>query len=152
MTPIRGLTNQQPQFPQIGQLRKGKKDEQGRPIDLDYFRFTSEVPGVAETFNAIYGEEPRLINVFLPHQTTDENWDAWNEEYVASGLVHRCDGEFVVRYRNKQMGDYITPEPNTVKWRKGTHTKPGVSSYGAFASCCARTETVCLCYGHNLCL
>jgi hypothetical protein len=84
-------------------------------MDLDYFRFTSEVPGVAETFNDIYGEEPRLINVFLPHQTTDENWEAWNEEYVASGLVHRCDGEYVVRYRDAQTGTYVTPEPNTIK-------------------------------------
>jgi len=112
---IKGLTHQQPQFPQIGSLRKGKRDEQGRPMDLDYFRFTSEIPGVEETFTSIYGEEPRLINVFLPHQTTDENWQAWNEEYVASGLVHRCDGEFVVRYRDAQTGTYVTPEPNTIK-------------------------------------
>ena len=130
MTPIVGLTNRQPQFPQIGQLRKGKKDEQGRPIDLDYFRFTSEVPGVAETFNAIYGEEPRLINVFLPHQTTDENWEAWNEEYVASGLVHRCDGEYVVRYRNAQTGDYVTPEPNTLKCPYASGEKQRTQSQG----------------------
>ena len=115
MTPIKGLTGQKPQFPQVGQLRKGKKDESGRPIDLDYFRFTSDLPDVAGAFLAAYGEQPQLINVVLPHQTTDENWDAWYEEYIASGLVHRCDGEFVTRYRNRQSGTYITPEPNTVR-------------------------------------
>ena len=129
---IKGLTHQQPQFPQIGQLRKGKRDENGRPMDLDYFRFTSEIPGVEETFTSIYGEEPRLINVFLPHQTTDENWEAWNEEYVASGLVHRCDGEFVMRYRDKQTGTYVTPEPNTVKcpYATGEREGPGCHPVG----------------------
>jgi len=123
--PIKGLTNRQPQFPQIGQLRKGKRDENGRPMDLDYFRFTSELPDVVEAFISAYGEEPRLINVFLPHQTTDENWEAWNEEYIASGLVHRCDGEFVTLYRDKKTGTYVTPEPGTVKCPYATGEKEG---------------------------
>ena len=87
--PIKGLTHQKPQFPQIGQLRKGIYDEkEERPKDLDYFRFTSDIPEVMESFVSAYGEQPRLINVRLPYETTDENWEGWYEEYVASGLVH----------------------------------------------------------------
>jgi len=92
--PIKGLTNQQAQFPEIGQLRKGaKKPANGIGKDLTYFRFTSEIEEVQAAFAAAYNGEPRLINVFLPFQMPDENWEAWQEEYKAGGLVHRCDGE-----------------------------------------------------------
>jgi len=115
--PIKGLTNQAPQFPMIGELRKGApKPEQGdRPgRDLTYFRFTSDLEGVCEAFEAAYDGEPRLINVFLPFPTVDENWEAWQEEYAAGGLKHRCDGEYVVRVQDKD-GTYTDPEPGTVK-------------------------------------
>ena len=115
--PIKGLTNQAPQFPLIGELRKGApKPEQGnRPgKDLTYFRFTSDLEDVTEAFEAAYDGEPRLINVFLPFRYVDENWEAWQEEWVAGGLKHRCDGEFVVRMLNGD-GEYIDPDPGTVK-------------------------------------
>jgi len=135
--PIVGLTNQKPQFPQIGQLRKGEWDkEKGMARDLDYFRFTSDIPEVVERFHAFYGDEPRLINVFLPYPTADENWEAWYEEYLASGLIHRCDGEFVTRYRDQKTGQYVDPPPNTMKCpyhsgeKERTKNRPGCQPQG----------------------
>lgn len=113
--PIKGLTHQRPSFPEIGRLRKGKKDDRGNVVDLDYFRFTSNVPGVEELFYSFYPQNPRLINILLPHKTTDENWSAWYEEWVASGLIHRCDGEFIIRYRDKRTGKYIDPPPESMR-------------------------------------
>lgn len=113
--PIKSLTNRQPQFPEIGQLRKGaKKPQKGIGRDLDHFRFTSDIPEVQETFDAEYNGKPRLINVFLPYQYVDENWEAWQEHWVAGGLKHRCDGELVVRQQNGD-GTYTDPEPGTVE-------------------------------------
>ena len=115
--PIKGLTNQAPQFPLIGELRKGapKPENGNRPgKDLTFFRFTSDLPDVVEAFEAAYDGEPRLINVFLPFQYVDENWEAWQEEWVAGGLKHRCDGEYVVRMLNDD-GTYTDPAPETVK-------------------------------------
>jgi len=112
--PIKGLTTgQQAAFPEIGQLRKGapKPDDRHIGKDLTYFRFTSDIPEVEAAFNEAYDGEPRLINIFLPFATTDENMEAWQEEYVASGLKHRCDGEHVVLMQDKN-GNYVMPTPN----------------------------------------
>ena len=117
MCPIKGLTNQAPQFPLTGELRKGApKPEQGnRPgKDLTYFRFTSDLEDVTEASEAAYDGEPRLINVFLPFRYVDENWEAWQEEWIAGGLKHRCDGEYVVRMLGDD-GEYVDPDPGTVK-------------------------------------
>lgn len=110
--PIKGLTNEKAEFPEIGQLRKGaEKPANGIGKDLTYFRFTSEIPDVAAAFTSAYNGEPRLINVFLPFQTADENWEAWQEEYKAGGLVHRCDGETCTIWL-KEDGSYSRdPKP-----------------------------------------
>ena len=110
--PIKGMTNQQAAFPEIGQLRKGApKPERGIGKDLRHFRFTSEIQEVEVEFHTHYNDEPRLINVFLPFRTADENWEAWQESYVAGGLVHRCDGETMTLWR-QQDGSYSTePKP-----------------------------------------
>ena len=113
--PIIGLTDQQEALPIIGELRKGaKKPAKGPGKDLDYFRFTSSVPGVLHDFYNSYPEQPRQINAFLPHQTTEENFDAWIEKWVAGGLVYRSDGENVVLWRdaNGKYSTEIKPDPN----------------------------------------
>ena len=115
--PIKGLTNREPQFPLIGELRKGaEKPETGnRPgKDLTYFRFTSDLDDVMAAFESAYDGEPRLINVFLPFRYVDNNWEAWQEEWVAGGLKHRCDGEYVVRMLQDD-GTYVDPKPGDVK-------------------------------------
>lgn len=105
--PIKGLTDNGAAFPRIGELRKGgvKSDPKRPGPDLDYFRFTSSVPGVENRFGSIYGKEPQSVNVFLPYHTTEENFEAWKEAWVAGGLQHRCDGEFVAVMQ--QGGQYV---------------------------------------------
>lgn len=105
--PIKGLTDNGAAFPRIGELRKGgvKSDPKRPGPDLDYFRFTSSVPGVENRFGSIYGKEPQSVNVFLPYHTTEENFEAWKEAWVAGGLQHRCDGEFVTV--TQQGGQYV---------------------------------------------
>jgi len=82
-------------FPRIGTLRKGapKTDPKRPGKDLTYFRFDTQDPEAAADFLAVYGPEPASINVYLPYDAPDANFQAWQEEYQAGGLVHRCDGE-----------------------------------------------------------
>ena len=96
--PIKRLqrTKGQPQFPNIGKLRKGgERPSSGKAPgkDLEYFRFTSDDERAVAMFEAAYGKEPQAINVYLPMPTTDENFSSWQEAWVAGGLQHRCDGE-----------------------------------------------------------
>jgi hypothetical protein len=122
---IKGLTdNLTPGFPELGKLRKGgpKKNGQFGP-DLDHFRFTSDRPDVMKAFRAVYDGKPTLINVFLPYpnaQSPDQDgeacFSAWCEKWNASNtLLHRCDGEHVVRYYDGKTGKWKDPEPGTMK-------------------------------------
>jgi len=106
--PIIGLTDRVPRLPLIGILRKGGekrkgKNKKGEDIeivgsDLDYFRFDTDDEAAAAAFRAAYGAEPRSIHVFVPFATADENFEAWREDWVASSLKHRCDGQTCVRH------------------------------------------------------
>jgi hypothetical protein len=103
--PIVGLTDQSPSFPQLGILRKGApkpKDSNKPGADLKYFRFTADDPEALELFHSAYGPEPIAIRLFLPYQTTDENFEAWREEWTASSLKHRCDGVTCVRWLTRE--------------------------------------------------
>jgi len=94
---IRGLTDTVlPTFPRIGKLRKGgPRPESGRRPgkDLEYFRFTSDRPDVVNAFQAVYGDEPQEIDVYLPYARIEDNFSCWKEHWQAGGLLHRCDGE-----------------------------------------------------------
>lgn len=113
--PIIGLTDRRASFPQLGILRKGapKPQNGNKPgADLKYFRFDCEDAATAKAFHDIYGAEPRAIRVFVPFATTNENFEAWREEYVASGLKHRCDGATCVRWLDSKTGTYSDqPKP-----------------------------------------
>lgn len=111
--PIKGLTDRGMSFPRIGELRKGAPKPQGNKpgVDLQYFRFTSQHADVVQKFMAAYGQEPTSINVYLPFQTADENFEAWIEEWVAGGLKWRGDGEMAVIWQ-KPDGSYSQePKP-----------------------------------------
>lgn len=113
---IRGLTDRPASFPQIGVLRKGapKPEVGNKPgADLKHFRFDCDDQDAAKLFAGHYGAEPVAIRVFVPHATTDENFDAWREEWTASSLKHRCDGQVMVRWLQPN-GTYSTePKPCT---------------------------------------
>ena len=98
--PIKGLTDRQAQFPEIGRIRKGApKTEEGYVgKDLDYFRVEfdeTEVDAYTIFINA-YGQEPDQLNILLPFNSVDENFEAWREAYIAGGMTHRCDGEKIL--------------------------------------------------------
>lgn len=100
--PIRGLTDTvAPRFPRLGKLRKGavKPEVGNKPgADLDYFRFDGE-PDVTAAFIAAYGNQPRVLSVYLPFAGVDDCFAAWKEKWAAGGLVHRCDGQTMQIWR-----------------------------------------------------
>ena len=108
--PIVGLTHQLPAFPRIGELRKGDVKGNNRPgKNLTYFRFTSTDSDALQTFRAAYGNEPRHVNCYLPYPTTDENFEAWIEEWGAGSLKWRGDGQNLVLWQTPQ--DTYSTEP-----------------------------------------
>lgn len=117
MSPIKGLTDiARPRWPSLGKLRKGSEKGQNRPgRDLDYFRFTSDRPEVEAAFIQEYGETPRELAVYLPLKHTEEVFATWQEHWEAGGLVHRCDGEHCVIWREGseyvRADDYSAPKP-----------------------------------------
>lgn len=132
--PIIGITdNGRASFPSLGTLRKGGPRQGNAPgKDLETFRFTSERPEVAEAFVSAYGEYPSRLHVYLPYATVDENLDAWREEWVAGGLVHRCDGQTMVRWRTPE--GYYSSEPRPCPYCSGeaerTAERPGCKPVG----------------------
>lgn len=93
---IRGLTDREASFPQIGVIHKGDvKGEKGPGRDLTWFRFESQDAAAKQAFRDHYGMEPVALHAFVPYNTTEKNFEAWKEEWAASSLRHRCDGEHV---------------------------------------------------------
>jgi len=117
---IKGLTdNGNTGFPILGKLRKGaKKTQEGRPgKDLpDYWRFTSETPGVTEAFEAVYGTEPNKLTVFLPYPKMSDNWDTAKELWSGGQVLqHRCDGEKCSQWLDENSGEYVAAERDGVE-------------------------------------
>lgn len=108
--PIKGLTERPASFPQIGILRKGaKKTQENKPgADLKYFRFVCEDTEAQDAFQASFGAQPEEIEILMPFAKTDENFEAWKEEWAASSLIHRCDGEICVLWLDRTTGTYST--------------------------------------------
>lgn len=114
--PITGLTNQTTfgsGLPRIATLYKGdEKPEAGnRPgKDLDYFRieFEPEYELLCPVWTEMYGDTPDWLgNVFVAHETVDEAFGTWKEEWTATALLHRCDGENQVLSYDLSIGQYI---------------------------------------------
>jgi hypothetical protein len=116
--PIRGLTDQQQPgshgLPEIARLYKGEpKPEDGRRPgrDLDHFRveFQPEYEILRPLFIQLYGDKPTEFEpVFFAGATVDEVFATWKEEWTATAMLHRCDGEYQVAHYNPQSGYYST--------------------------------------------
>lgn len=97
--PIIGFTDTiTPRFPRLGKLRKGGEmiEKDGKKIvgpDLDHFRFASDREEITSAFQAVYGDAPRNIQVYIPYATPSEAFSTWCEVWGSSGLIHRCDGK-----------------------------------------------------------
>lgn len=112
--PILRLQRQTASFPRIGKLRKGaKKPAAGNAPgkDLSFFRFDSDDADATQRFDSVYGNEPAQINIYLPFDTVDENFQTWQEEYSAGGLKHRCDGETCVIWQMPDGSYSQEPKP-----------------------------------------
>ena len=106
---IRGLTDREASFPQIGVIHKGDvKGEKGPGRDLTWFRFESQDVAAKQAFRDHYGLEPVALHAFVPYNTTEKNFEAWKEEWAASSLRHRCDGEYVT-IQLQASGKYKIP-------------------------------------------
>ena len=131
--PIIGLTNRGPSFPQIGILRKGAVKGTNTPgKDLKHFRLDTKLADVQAAFEAVYGKEPVSVRVFLPYQTPAQNFEAWREEYTASSLIHRCDGQTMTIWRTPD-GKYeqgSKPCPYMAGTTARTKAKPGCKPVG----------------------
>lgn len=115
--PIKSLTDNHQYgrgLPRIGTLYKGdEKPETGnRPgKDLDHFRFEPEpqFEWVTDFWRELYADHPTEFSpVFLFGATADEVFETWMEEWSATGLLHRCDGEQQHRRFDKSIGEYST--------------------------------------------
>ena len=117
MSPIKGLTDRGLSFPEIGSIRKGKKETRKRkdgskyevPVDLKYFRveFDEREIETAALFNQTYGDEPDEINIILPFDDLDRCWTAFLEAYTASRMVARSDGEIILFQIDTDTGEIL---------------------------------------------
>ncbi len=111
--PIRGLTDRRAALPRLGILRKGaaKPSAQQPGADLTYFRFVPEDASLLPQFEQAYGPQPRELAVRLPYATADEVLTAWQEQWRAGGLVHRCDGQTCTLWQDRDGAYQHEPRP-----------------------------------------
>ena len=120
--PIIGLTDRTVSFHEIGRIRKGapKPKNGNRPgEDLTYFRFDfDEIEAEAlSILESHYGtDQIREVDVLLPFDQLEGQWDAWVEAYLAGGLVHRSDGMRVHYHMDPGTGErtVFNCEPHTL--------------------------------------
>jgi hypothetical protein len=109
---INGLTTgRSPSFPFLGTIRKGGekqtrvgddgKEYQIQGQDLEYFRFDGRFTWLNKKFVDRYGEQPKELKIWLPYQTTDQNFPCFMEEWKAGGLLRRCDRETIILHQVK---------------------------------------------------
>ena len=96
--PIKGLSDRDESFSQIGMIRKGAKknpDVPGPGKDLTYFRveLDEKEEDASKKIFEIYGAEPHEINIVFPFHEPWRCWEAWLEAYTAGRMVARSDGE-----------------------------------------------------------
>ena len=100
--PISGLTDKistKTETNRLGSCNKGEK-RKGNSIGkdlVDRFRLTLPAPYDKAIKAAYGGMEPAEVRVFLPHHTTDEVFETWNDAFSKKGLLHRCNGQDIVR-------------------------------------------------------
>lgn len=122
---IKGLTDRNLSFPEIGAIRKGApKSEKGTVgRDLKYFRveFDEQETEAAKVFVAAYGHEPAEINILLPFNEIERVWDAWLESYTAGRMIARSDGEYFIYLVDKTTGETLVKNGVDRSGRKVAH-------------------------------
>ena len=111
--PIRGLTDRNLSFPEIGQIRKGAPKTENKPgKDLQFFRveFDEREEKARKTFAERYGAQPTEINILLPFNEIWRCWDSWYEAYTAGRMVARSDGERFIYLVDVKTGQVVVKD------------------------------------------
>ncbi|WP_018464925.1 hypothetical protein [Calidithermus timidus] len=102
---IQGL-NTRTRYVRIGKFKIGMKEtvERGsrkieKPVALEHFR----IEGSAQPVQAIYGEKPAQVLVYLPDNLSEATWDPYYKRYARSGLM--CRGDGIVGQEVQEGGD-----------------------------------------------
>ena len=112
--PITDLTDAPRSYIKLGQIRKGDKDAEGKPRDLDYFRVTfmnhPKKIEIERAFRAAYGDRPTSLNVKFAFPTVREVYDANYECYKQGGLYFKAGssaekGLYWIFYRDPDTSD-----------------------------------------------
>lgn len=139
--PIKGLTDRADlgRFNRLGKIHKGgEKGEKGWGEDLSYFRFAPEGgpdrEGVLKrAWLKCYGDQPATLIVTMPYATVDECFPCWQEQWSASAMLHRCDGETMVMWLRDDKRSY-SRDPKPCPYAKGTKERtkqdPGCKPQG----------------------
>ena len=118
---IKGLTDRDLAFPQIGNVRKGDKSgTNGAPKDLTYFKidFDEKETEAIAAFKAAYPEHPTEINIFLPFNEIEKMWDPFCEAYTAGRMVARSDGETFLFLVDLPTGELLVRDGVNIKTGK----------------------------------
>ena len=108
--PIKGMTTTEARWPRLGVIRKGDQKVKGRVgRDLnEYLRFVGDDDSIHQDWIHLFGSDRiDALTIRFAYPDIDSNWSAWKEEWVAGGLVHRCDGENQVLWQD-EAGEYQT--------------------------------------------
>lgn len=101
-------------LPRIARLYKGApKPENGRQPgkDLNHFRieFELQYADLSAIWTELYGDKPtEFAGIMLAGNTVDDVYDFWYEDWTATTLLHRCDGEEQHKWWNKEAAMYQT--------------------------------------------
>lgn len=112
--PIRGWSDAL-RVPRLGTIALGRRDERGVPYAVDHFVVPPEV-------EAVYGPEPRELDILIPGEDLEKVFPAWLKRYGDQfGLICRGDGETATLsavYARKFGDEYgISATPGIGGWR-----------------------------------
>jgi len=79
--------------------------------ELPYWRFSSERPDVQKAWDEAFPNPPTEILVYFASPNVDDVFEAWKEEYGSGGLIHRCDGETMNLWLDKDGHYHEEPKP-----------------------------------------
>lgn len=103
--PIHGISDKR-RLTWAGKFRLGEKVKRGGrefPRALDYFRFDPNDPADVDGFRAVYGERPKALRIFLPHEDPEVYFPQALKAYgKGRGLYCRGDGQTAHRVRTKE--------------------------------------------------
>jgi hypothetical protein len=100
-------------FPVIGHIRLGAPKTAGPGPDLDYFRFDCKLDVYTQKFHAIYGPQPKALNIVLVSEDLDR---VFANAYKWWGTTLKCHGDGRIAERR-----WLDVEPEIRKQLGGTH-------------------------------